>query len=234
MFESVDKFYRYFYLDKNLNTKDKSIFFDKKILLDSLNLNAKGGRGSAFAYSYENKDFVYREYLRGGFLGKFIKKHFFKYSKYAHRAKDELLLLDFMLKNNINVPKPYIARESLGLFFIKQEIVIYKIDAINLCEYLKSNDFTIDLCSLITKELVKLFKLGIYHSDLNIKNILVANDRVYIIDFDKCYRKDLVKIDIENMLNRLLRSFEKEQKNDNICFNKDIFFKFKSMIFLNL
>ncbi len=234
MFESVEKSYRYFYFDKSLDNEDKSIFFDKKTLLNSQSLNQRGGRGSAFAYSYDNKDLVYREYLRGGFLGKFIKKHFFRYAKYAHRAKDELLLLDFMLQNELNVPKPYIARESLGLFFIKQEIVIYKIDAINLSEYLKSHEFTIDICSIVAKELVELFKLGIYHSDLNIKNILIANDKAYIIDFDKCYRKDLSKIDIENMLNRLLRSFEKEQKNDNICFDKEIFFKFKSMIFLNL
>ena len=40
----------------------------------------------------------------------------------------------------------------------------------------------------------KLFKAGIYHSDLNINNILFDGaDNVWIVDFDKCVQRTIGK-----------------------------------------
>ncbi len=51
---------------------------------------------------------------------------------------------------------------------------------------------------------------GVNHTDLNIHNILIDDqDKVWIIDFDKCYKQEHGEWKKHN-LERLKRSFKKE------------------------
>ena len=58
--------------------------------------------------------------------------------------------------------------------------------------------------------IARFHKHGVYHADLNAKNILIADEQFYLIDFDRgelrTPKADWQKANME----RLLRSFRKE------------------------
>ena len=63
----------------------------------------------------------------------------------------------------------------------------------------------------IGAEIKKMHNVYVNHTDLNIHNILLDKDgKVWLIDFDKCAVKKGEGLKKKN-LNRLLRSFRKEQ-----------------------
>ena len=58
--------------------------------------------------------------------------------------------------------------------------------------------------------IARLHRVGAYHSDLNAHNLLLdADDKLWVIDFDKCGLRDPGPWQAE-MLARLLRSLRKE------------------------
>ncbi len=82
------------------------------------------------------------------------------------------------------------------------------------------NRFNLTSCSFISnardlasslQEIAKMHRANVNHTDLNIHNILIDDqDKVRIIDFDKCFSSTDTKVSEEN-LERLLRSFKKEK-----------------------
>jgi len=58
--------------------------------------------------------------------------------------------------------------------------------------------------------LQRFHRLGFFHRDLQLKNILIAEDQVFVIDFDRSYRKETLssRKRMKNLL-RLNRSSEK-------------------------
>ena len=206
--------------------------FDVKSIKNTAgDIKTVGGRGCSFLYTtQDHTKLVYRSYRRGGLIGRLLRDSFFKYARFAHRAFDELELLQTMRALNMPVPEALAARESRGLLFIKQDIIIKQIENTqNLCQLLMKKSLNDRTYSEILNTCALLYKNKIVHSDLNIKNILIDNNKqIYIIDFDKCYiDKNMSKDLYVNMLNRLLRSFEKEQNlhQESFYFNKDTFVK---------
>ena len=130
-----------------------------------------------------------------------------------HRAFDEFELLSKMISLGLPVPEPVIAREINYGLYIKQDIVIKRLigyeDLANVINKrsLSENEFL-----KIGSTIKKFFDAGIYHTDLNIRNILI-NDQsdVYLIDFDKCFRTKLTDKNRSDIISRLFRSFNKEQ-----------------------
>lgn len=75
----------------------------------------------------------------------------------------------------------------------------------------------------IGHEIAKMHNANVNHTDLNIHNILIDNDdKVWIIDFDKCYLSNKRKYKSNNII-RLFRSFRKEIKKENIYTNENEF-----------
>ena len=59
---------------------------------------------------------------------------------------------------------------------------------------------------------------SICHNDYVSKNLIVSNDKIYVIDFDKC-KYDYCALDISYCLRRLLR-------RENTCWNADLAINF--------
>ena len=70
------------------------------------------------------------------------------------------------------------------------------------------------------------------HTDLNISNILLDGaGNIWIIDFDKCFLREINKKKYKKTLSRLERSFEKESKESpNFYWTKDDFVKLQQII----
>ena len=55
-----------------------------------------------------------------------------------------------------------------------------------------------------------MLRAGLVHRDLNLKNILIAPDRAYILDLDRCkVEEGVAAAKAQVMRDRLLRSLEK-------------------------
>lgn len=89
----------------------------------------------------------------------------------------------------------------------------------NLIQYFQQNGSNLSRESLLHKRktirsagalLGQFHRAGFYHNDLQLKNLLVVEDQVLIIDFDRSYRKATLSLRerIKNLL-RLNRSVEK-------------------------
>lgn len=225
--------YTYFFKDKkfeSLNDDALHLLFDiEHIKKSASEIFVAGGRGSSFLYTTASGEkLVYRHYMRGGFVGRFIKDLFFLWAKDSHRAYNEMLLLDYMQKKSLPVPKALISRERKCFCFIKQDLIQEQIENTqNLCQILCKRSLSYSNYQDIIKTIMRLYKANVVHTDLNIKNILIDDkDMIYIIDFDKCYIKNNInKNDLNNMFMRLLRSFEKERylHIDSFYYDKDTF-----------
>lgn len=212
----------------------------------ALDIQSRGGRGQAllFELPYQSGGLLYgsikdlaldsglkseselnfkksygmclRHYYRGGLVGKFIKDGFWRYDAWGRRARLEFKLLNYLYLNDMEVPRPLICREQVGSFFIKNDIIVQRIDASkNLAELFKENyDLGSDVIDNVAFVIAKLASFKVVHTDLNIRNILI-NDKlkVFLIDFDKCfYKPDFAIKDLQGMLSRLERSILKEKE----------------------
>lgn len=202
-------------------------FFDRKSILGSADTEQKGGRGKTLLYRHYDKDLVLRHYKRGGLIGKLIADRFFCFEPHSHRAFDEFELLDRMLALSLPVPKPVIAREESYIGSLRQDIVIQRLSSYKDLSYvIDHRHLTRQEFQAIGRTIRMFFDNGIHHTDLNIRNILIDDScRVCIIDFDKCFKLDVLPEELaKSMLSRLLRSFKKEaSKKETTCFNESDF-----------
>ena len=156
-----------------------------------------------------------RQYRRGGFVGKFIKHSFLRCSRFAQRARLEFALTSQLYAQKLPVPRPLIAREVMGTFTVENAIVVEQIPhSRNLAEILATGrPLTQEDLKLIGQTLAHFFVAHVWHSDLNLRNILLTDvGKCYVIDFDKCEcRKKFGAHEVELMLSRLERSFAKEK-----------------------
>ena len=197
-------------------------FFDRTKILKSKDTKLSDGRGKTLIFKHHGRDLVLRHYKRGGIFGKIIEDHFFKFECYAHRARDEFNLLMQMRQLGLKVPKPIIAREVDYGLYLKQDIVIEALNGFkDLSKVIAQRPLTDFEYKLIGQTLKSFFDNNVLHTDLNIRNILLFENEVYLIDFDKCFIKSIDFTCKQKMIDRLQRSFKKEKlKNDKVYFSE--------------
>ena len=188
------------------------------------NLEFKGGRGQTALFSLSGENLVLRQYLRGGLWGKLMHDKFFIGAQDAHRAFNEFILLGKLKAKGLPVPDPVAAKEEKEGLFLRNYIIIKQIkNCADLSYVIKERHLSADEFTKIGSTLKRFFDVGVLHTDLNIRNILLDNKGdVYVIDFDKCKLTDLNRQDKDAMLARLLRSFNKEVRiTDNAAHFKE-------------
>lgn len=174
------------------------------------------GRGKTYFIADSGRTMVLRRYLRGGMVRHLSNDKFFRQGLKNSRVFAEINLLDFLLNQGINVPRPIAGLVTVSGLTYRNAILIEAIP--------NSHDFHSVLCDTEIAENVwvnagnmvkKMHCAGVYHHDLNIHNLLVDNDeQVWIIDFDRCEQRPLKKSAVkwqEANLARLKRSLSKEQ-----------------------
>ena len=65
----------------------------------------------------------------------------------------------------------------------KGEIIMEMIDGINLNDYLNNDNYNSELFKDIGEMIGKLHSNGIIHGDLTTSNIIIRNNKIYLIDF---------------------------------------------------
>ena len=173
---------------------------------DHPSIPAKGG-----------KRMIIRHYSHGGLLRAFTRNFYLSGS----RSFRELSLTEEIRSYGIPTAQPIGAIHRLifppfyHAYFLSLEIP----KAMDLIEYfqqigpypthemLSHKRKTIRSAGLL---LQKFHQAGFFHGDLQLKNILIAGDQLFLIDFDRSYKKPVLSIKdrIKNLL-RLNRSAEK-------------------------
>lgn len=201
--------------DENYLAKDNvNDFFSPELLHDKgLITGSARGRGITWFVQLDGLQAALRHYYRGGLLGKVMKDCYFYTGLKNTRCFQEFTLLKYLRDNGVNVPIPIAARVSRGVLFYQADLLSEKIcEAQDLITILKKGPISSDMYKKIGHEIAKMHNANVNHTDLNIHNILIDNDdKVWIIDFDKCYLSNKRKYKSNNII-RLFRSFRKEIK----------------------
>jgi 3-deoxy-D-manno-octulosonic acid kinase len=166
-----------------------------------------GGRGGLERFPYPGGEGIIRRYRRGGIMRHVLSEGFL----FANRPLQEFELLCWMHDAGLPVPAPLgVVWERRGAL-IRGAIATHALNAVNLLDWLRdheaaSADVLRDCGALIRR----MHDLGVWHADLQVANVLVADDGLYLIDFDKSRRLNKVR-DAGRMRNllRFRRSLEK-------------------------
>lgn len=169
------------------------------------------GRGTTWFIQLETMQAALRHYRRGGLFGKLISDSYFFTGFEKARSVQEFKLLEKLREKGVNVPQPIAARVVKKGLFYTADLLSEKIpNAMDLVDILIKGPIDNSIYLAIGREIKKLHQAQVNHTDLNIHNILIDKDnKVWIIDFDKCYQQAGNSWK-ESNLQRLLRSFRKE------------------------
>jgi 3-deoxy-D-manno-octulosonic acid kinase len=175
------------------------------------------GRGTTWFVDAERGQAALRHYRRGGLLGKLVSDHYLFTGWQATRCYQEFQLLSTLYQAGVNVPRPIAARAVKRTFCYQADLLSEKIpNARDLVAILKEKSLSTEMYQKIGQEIKKMHDAQVNHTDLNIHNILIdVDNKVWIIDFDKCAERTGDHWKAGN-LQRLKRSFIKEQDRANI------------------
>lgn len=170
------------------------------------------GRNEAFFLRHAGQDMVLRHFWRGGLVGKVNRDLYLKVPAGRSRAMREFELLAWMEEQGLPVPHPMAARYRPAGPFYRADIITRHIpDTRTMADILRDTSLLPDIWDETGRVIGRMHALGVFHSDLNCRNILIdGGGRVWLIDFDKCARRAPGGWDVENLA-RLKRSFEKEK-----------------------
>ncbi|TQV81423.1 3-deoxy-D-manno-octulosonic acid kinase [Aliikangiella coralliicola] len=171
------------------------------------------GRNITWFVGHQDDEWVLRHYYRGGMVAKLLgDKYLFSDIKNT-RCYRELLLLEQMFLQGLPVPKPIAARVTTQNIFYRADLLIEKIPhAEDLVQKLTKENIAEAIWHSIGSMIAKFHEAGIFHSDLNAHNILLDNNnKVWLIDFDKCEQRTVAYSWQQANLQRLQRSLVKEK-----------------------
>lgn len=176
-------------------------------------VGSSSGRNTAYFVQHGQHKLVLRHYYRGGLIAKLSRDKFLLQAVAKSRAMQEFQLLSWMRSQGLAVPKPVAARYQRCGVFYKADLLIALIpDSKDLASILQQQQLTAQQWQAVGEAIAKMHRLGVYHSDLNCRNIMLDSaGKVWLLDFDKCSRREPGSWQQHNLA-RLQRSLLKEQR----------------------
>ena len=156
---------------------------------------------------------VLRHYYRGGLVRHVSRDKFVYTGLVKTRCIRELTMLAKMSEMGLPVPKPVAAKVTRNGLLCSNDILIETIEnAKDGYNHLKNGLLSDEVWFEMGKVIRAFHDAGVYHSDLNIHNILIDQQGdVFLIDFDNCEFKSNPNQWRESNLQRLRRSLDKEK-----------------------
>ncbi len=160
---------------------------------------------------------ILRRFWHGGLLRAFTRGLYL----FGARAFQELLLTEEIRSCGVSTVQPIgaIHRRVLKIFYHPYLLSLEIPGSMDLAQYFRTLGPKPAPGELVEKRkalrsagllLRQFHQAGFFHKDLQLKNILIAGDRLFLIDFDRSYRKQVLSVreKMKNIL-RLNRSVEK-------------------------
>ncbi|WP_199453594.1 3-deoxy-D-manno-octulosonic acid kinase [Vibrio owensii] len=180
-------------------------------------VGSASGRGTTWFVQLDSMQAALRHYRRGGLFGKLVKDQYWFSSWEQTRSAQELNLLQVLIDAGVNVPRPIAARAVKTGLTYQADLLSERIpNAKDLVSILHENPLPEAMNQKVGQEIAKMHNVNVNHTDLNIHNILIdEQEKIWIIDFDKCCQQSDGDWKQGN-LERLKRSFLKEQDKRQI------------------
>jgi 3-deoxy-D-manno-octulosonic acid kinase len=149
------------------------------------------GRSQAHFFHYAGRDMVLRHFHRGGLVGRVNRDLYLRAGAENCRAFREFDLLCDMHSEGLPVPLPVAARYVPVGPFYRADIITQRIpNARPVQEVLAERALSSQVWGAIGANIRNLHDHGVFHSDLNCRNILIdTSDQIWFIDFDKCEKR---------------------------------------------
>ena len=165
------------------------------------------GRGEVFRFPCGPRWGILRRYLRGGAIRHVLNDAYVL----ANRPLRELKVHARLYQMGLSVPEPLGACWERRGLLVRGALATAEVDADTLLDYLRSGPADADVilrrCGALIRE---MHDLDVFHADLQVRNILVGADKVYLLDFDNArFAGSLSPLERARNLFRLRRSIEK-------------------------
>jgi len=172
------------------------------------------GRGVTWFFKLAGDEYVLRHYRRGGLIGKMLTDGYCYTGLKSTRAYQEFMVTQKLLGMGLPVPKPIAGQVIKHGLYYQADLITAKITgARDLVKVLSNESLTEQQYLEIGRMIRDFHNAGLWHADLNIHNIIIdENNKLWLIDFDRCKFKKPDDIWKKSNLDRLKRSFLKENK----------------------
>ncbi|MEE4216661.1 MAG: 3-deoxy-D-manno-octulosonic acid kinase [Xanthomonadales bacterium] len=169
------------------------------------------GRGSAYFLGTPFGEAVLREYLRGGVPGRFNRDRYLFTGWQRSRPVAEFGILAELSAAGLPVPQPLAAiTQRHGPFYTGSLLTHRIMDSLPVADLVAGRSDAPGFWKAIGACVRRFHEHGVIHADLNARNILVdAQERVYLIDFDRARIEPGQTAACSRNMKRLRRSFEK-------------------------
>jgi 3-deoxy-D-manno-octulosonic acid kinase len=179
------------------------------------------GRGSAWFIDASFGPVVLRHYLRGGWVAKISRGRYFFTTIERSRPFREYAVLVSLYEKGLPVPRPVAALcEHRGLTSSGAIMTERVSSARTLVEFFAGNSSGAEpsagFWEGIGKTIRRFHDAGVWHADLNARNILLdADNNAVLIDFDKARFSSGRAVNGQGNMRRLKRSFVKLWPRDD-------------------
>jgi 3-deoxy-D-manno-octulosonic acid kinase len=171
---------------------------------------AEGVKGPAhFIKSPDGRRYVLRHYRRGGLLARLSPDHYFWHGEDSTRPFAEWQLTYSLHRAGLPVPAPIAARYRHAGATYTGDIITERLATVgSLAECLRTGALSVLTWISVGRCIRRFHDLGMCHADLNARNILLSEESVYLVDFDRCQLRGPGLWRDGNLV-RLRRSLEK-------------------------
>lgn len=147
---------------------------------------AGGGRGGVAFLDTPVGSCVLRHYRRGGLVAPLLGDRYLWSGRIRSRGFAEFSLLAELHQRGLPVPAPITARYvRRGLYYTADLITRTIENARTLAEIIATRRFDSALAAQVGALVARFHAAGVDHADLNAHNILVADAKLWLIDFDR-------------------------------------------------
>ena len=176
-------------------------------------LPVPGGRARVLRIVQPGQEWILRHFHRGGWMGSITADRYLWTGLARSRPWREWHLLYDLYRAGFPVPRPIAARvQRIGRWWYRADLITERVDGEPLSVILRRGVAPQGLWHRIGAQIRCFHRAGVYHADLNLDNVLIAQDqRVYLLDFDKSGRRRPRASWHDANLHRLRRSLLKAQ-----------------------
>lgn len=148
--------------------------------------NASGGRGGAIYLDAPFGRCVLRHYRRGGMVERVMGDRYLWTGAERTRGFAEFALLVELHGRGLPVPAPVAARYRRHGAHYRADLITRRIEgASTLAELVARDRCDADVAARVGETAAEFHAAGVFHADLNAHNVLLADDTVWLVDFDR-------------------------------------------------
>jgi 3-deoxy-D-manno-octulosonic acid kinase len=147
---------------------------------------AARGRGTTYFVKSAGRQFVLRHYRRGGLIARLAADKYLWRGEQNTRPFEEWQLTYRLHRAGLPVPAPLAARYRRRGLTYTGDLLTERVPVVgSLAECLRKGALSVLTWISIGRCVRRFHDLGVCHRDLNAHNVLLSEEAVYLIDFDR-------------------------------------------------